>query len=81
MINCPRLLNTMYGMIKPLFNERVREMIQFHDSLESLHQEVDQSILPEELGGKAGKFDNSECAQAVLSMEDYFKSIQKYVYQ
>ena len=61
--------------MRPLFNDRVKDSIIFHDKLESLHNFVDKEILPGELGGKAGKFHNSE---AVREMSDYFLQLRSY---
>ena len=66
-------------MIKPFLNERVQNSILFHDNLTSLHAYVEKQILPEELGGKQGPFDDSAESAAVLNMSEYFESIQYYV--
>ena len=55
-------------MMRPMFNERVRDSIIFQEDLASLHAFVDPSILPEELGGTCGKFDNTEPTFAVKQM-------------
>ena len=64
--------------MKPLFNERVRAIILFHDNLESLHTFVDKEILPEELSGTNGKFCNKESALAVTDMNEYFVHLKNY---
>ena len=79
-VNAPRAAKMGYQLMLPLLNERLQNLIVFHDSHEELHQHVDRSILPKELGGEAGNFDNSESAQAVLDMQDFFQSIKRYVY-
>ena len=38
-----------------------------------------KDILPEELGGDMGPFDNNYCAQAVFSIENHFSKVQQYV--
>ena len=68
-------------MIKPFVNNQVKESIIFHDDFESFHSYVDKQILPEELGGTNGSFDNTEMASAVQSMSDYFAQVQYYVNQ
>jgi len=80
-VNCPYLLNTMIAMARPLLHERVRDAIVVHDSLDSLHQHVDKSILPENLGGTAGKFDNSDCQNAITSCPQIFNQIENYIFQ
>ena len=50
MINAPRLFYIAFNMVKPFMNERIRNSIFFHDSLETLHKEVPKEILPKELG-------------------------------
>ena len=64
--------------MKPLFNERVRAIILFQDSLESLHEFVDKEILPEELDGTNGKFCNKEAVLAVKEMNEYFIQLANY---
>ena len=65
-------------MMKPLFNERVKESIIFQDDIASLHNFVDKDILPEELGGTLVKFDNSSSALAVSHMKEYFAQLKTY---
>ena len=52
--------------------------MMFHSDVETLHQEVPKEILPEELGGDQGKFDNSENFKEFVKMEDTFKTIQGF---
>lgn len=66
-------------MIKPFVNDRVKEGIVFHNDLDSFHSYVDKEILPHELGGTAGPFDNAEMASAVHSMSEYFVQVHAYV--
>ena len=66
-------------MVKPFLNERVKKSIQFHDSLEALHEHVPQEILPNELGGSSGPFNNSACAQATFALEQHFLKVKKIV--
>ena len=46
--------------------------------MESLHEHVPKDILPEELGGNMGPFDNHDCAQAVFAIEHHFARMQDY---
>ena len=66
-------------MVKPFLNERVKKSIQFHDSMEALHEHVPKEILPNELGGSSGPFDNAACAQATLALEQHFLKVKKIV--
>ena len=66
-------------MVKPFLNERVKNSIRFHDSLETLHEHVPKEILPTELGGLSGPYDNSACAQATLSLEKHFSKVRTFV--
>ena len=66
-------------MIKPFLSKQVRNSIHFHDSLETLHQYVPKEILPTELGGSSGSYDNSACAQATLSLEKHFSKVRTLV--
>ena len=68
-------------MIKPFLTEQVQESIIFHSDLESFHKYVDTEILPEELGGTNGPFENSAMASSVYAMSDYFVQVHAYVNQ
>jgi len=80
-VNCSTLLMTIIRMIRPLLHERLRDAIVIHGSLDELHQFVDKDILPSNLDGEAGKFDNAESARAAASMPQYFSQLKKYIYQ
>ena len=56
-------------------------MINIHDSLESLQEQVDPDILPEEYGGTAGKLNNDDSVEAVFLLRDYFQDLKKYIFQ
>ena len=45
-----------------------QENIHFHTSYKSLHEHVDPDALPEEYGGTAGPFENSNCQKAIQVM-------------
>ena len=66
-------------MIKPFLSEQVRNSIHFHDSLETLHEHVPKEILPTELGGSSGSYDNSACAQATLGLEKHFSNVRTFI--
>ena len=78
MMNAPKAFHVFFNMMRPLQNERVKQSIIFHDSLESLYEFVDKEILPEELGGTSGEFDSSATAIAVLKMNEYFEQLKDY---
>ena len=61
---------------KPLMPENIQKMITFHTDFQSLHEFVNKDVLPEELGGNAGKFDNTICVEHTKSMEQYFKNLK-----
>ena len=46
-------------------NMQFQENIHFHTSYKSLHEHVDPEALPEEYGGTAGPFENSNCQKAI----------------
>ena len=66
-------------MIKPFLTEDVKNSIIFHRSFESFHKYVDKEILPDELGGTQGPFENSATWSAVSMMSDYFFQVHNYV--
>ena len=66
-------------MVKPFLNERIKNSIFFHNSFESLHEQVPKEILPKDLGGDQPPFDNYECAQAVFDIEDHFNWVQEMI--
>ena len=66
-------------MIKPFLTEEVKNTIVFHSSFESFHKYVDKDILPRELGGTQGPFENSDTWFAVSTMAEYFVQVQNYV--
>ena len=64
-------------MVKPMMNERIRNSIIFHDSLESLHKYVPKEILPKEYDGSCGPYNNHASAQKVLkSISEFEKETQ-----
>ena len=68
-----------FNILKQFLNERVKNSIIFHNNLESLHIHVPKEILPSELGGTRGKFDNSNCAKAVYNNQLHFTGVQQFV--
>ena len=70
-----------FKLLIQFLNERVKNMITIHDSVESLHEYVDKKILPREYGGIAGKLNNEDSVKAVISMKDYFQNLKKYIFK
>ena len=70
-----------YKLLYPFLNERVRDMIVVHDTIESLHENVDRTILPKEFGGTAGGITNEPCVCATMSMADYFQDLKRYIFK
>ena len=75
-VNAPAMFLMIFNLIKPFLAENVQKKMNFHPDLQSLHQHVNKDILPEELGGNAGQFDNSLCVNQTKSMEPYFKTLK-----
>ena len=65
--------------MRPFLNDHIRNAIHFHNSMESLHEEVPKEILPQELGGDTGPFDNYESAKAVFDIEPHFYRVQEMI--
>ena len=80
-INHSTFLQLGYNMIKPFLDEQVKKTIIFHQDHESFYEYVDKEILPEELGGTQGAFDNAAASKAVNDMSKYFVQVQNYVNQ
>lgn len=78
-IHAPRLFHLAFALVKPFLNERVKNSIFFHTDVESLHKNVPKEILPRELGGHQGPFDNSACAEAVMTLEKHFDRLKQTV--
>ena len=75
-VNAPAMFIVIFNMIKPFLAETVQKKMNFHSNLESLHEVVNKDILPQELGGNGGHFDNSLCIDQTKSMEPYFKALK-----
>ena len=78
-MNLSTVLRVGYKMIKPFLNEEVKQSILFHNHLDSFHKYVDKEILPEELGGTQGTFNNSAASSAVYNISEYFEQVHNYV--
>ena len=78
-INTPRLFNMAYAIIKPFLSETFQNSIMFHGSdYKSLHSHISPEILPKELGGKRGNFENSSISKEMLKSEKYFTQLRQW---
>ncbi len=57
----------------------MKNNLWFHDSFQELHKHVPKEILPEELGGDQGAYDNTPAAHGVYAMEKHFLRVDKFV--
>ena len=76
-VNAPKLFMVAFGMVKPFMPEYVQNNIHFHANYQELHSIVSKDVLPEELGGNDGKFDNSKCVEHSKTLEEYFKKLEQ----
>ena len=77
--NCHFMCTQGFNVVRPFLNDHIRNSIHFHNSMESLHEEVPKEILPQELGGDTGPFDNYESAKAVFDIEPHFYRVQEMI--
>ena len=80
-INSNYVLKMGFKLLMQFLNERMRNTINIHDSMESLHQHIGKDILPEEYDGTAGKLNNEDSVKAVISLAEYFQDLKKYIFQ
>ena len=59
-VNCPRVAEMGYKLIKPFLGERIREKIKFHTTNALLHSHVDRSVLSNALGGTLDESDYNQ---------------------
>ena len=45
-VNAPRLFDLIFSFFKPFLTDYTRESIQFHNTLDTLHDQVGREILP-----------------------------------
>lgn len=79
-VNAPKLFMVAFGVVKPFLSEYVKKNVHFHSTWDSLYEHVDREVLPEEMGGTAGKFDNSICAAQAKDMEQYFNDLKSTMF-
>jgi hypothetical protein len=78
-VNNFSLASSLYKLVKPFVPGKLQERVFLHGSdFESLHKVIDPELLPEEVKGNLGKFDNKyfirlvrENAPAVFKMNEY----------
>lgn len=80
-VNNPSIFSILFSMMKPLISSKLFNRITFHGyNLSSLHQQVPKCLLPEELGGTMGPFENNNFYESLLESEEHFLNAQKYGY-
>lgn len=81
-VNQPLFFTLFVGFLKPFLKNKFLKRIHLHGrNYASLHAHVPQDILPCELGGLRGPFDNSESVDALLRNEEAFKVHETFGYQ
>ena len=80
-LNPPRMFYMTYAMVKPFLSEAIVNSIMFHPDATSLHKHIDPKILPNELGGTLGPFDNAPVYEAMKKISGYFERLQTYGYR
>lgn len=56
-INCPPTMEKFMALLRPFIKKEILESIKFHTNAESLFEYLPKDLLPDELGGTAGKCD------------------------
>ena len=79
-VNCPRVAEMAYKVIKPLLGERIREKIKFHATNTILQQHVDKAILTDDQDGGLDHSETTQSVEAALKARDLFKDIKKFAY-
>ena len=54
-VNAPPIFMKLIKFVKPFLSKAISEAINFHQTLETLHETIGGEYLPEEYGGSAGK--------------------------
>ncbi|KAF8778369.1 retinaldehyde-binding protein 1-like [Argiope bruennichi] len=81
-VNEPSYFTYTYNIIRPMLSRKMRRRIHFHGkSLESLHKHFPVEILPEALGGKAGKKEFKEFRENILDREKLGEKLRDFVYE
>ena len=76
-INESPIFQVAFALVKPFLTEKMKQRLQFHGCCqESLHRSVPANILPEELGGDCGEFNNQEVVAELNTMEEFFLQLQ-----
>ncbi|XP_037032032.1 alpha-tocopherol transfer protein-like [Bradysia coprophila] len=73
-INAPKIFEKLFALVKSLLNEKMRNRIFMHPSLDSLYSMVPREMMPIEYGGTAGSLQSltDEWEKKFLSHRDYF---------
>lgn len=68
-INCSPTLSKLMSFIKPFMNKEVTDSLQFHTNIETLYEIIPKELLPIELGGVVGNFQDI--------FDDWLKNLMK----
>ena len=79
-VNCPRVAEMAYKVIKPLLGERIREKIKFHPTNSILHQHVDKAILTNDQDGELDLKETAQSVETALNAKDFFNDIKKFAW-
>ncbi|GIY49985.1 alpha-tocopherol transfer protein-like [Caerostris extrusa] len=81
-VNEPAFFSYTYNILKPMLSSKMRKRVHFHGkNLQNLHKYFPVEILPEQLGGAAGKKDFQEFRTNVLEREKLIKKMNEFVYK
>lgn len=80
-INTSKFLKWLYNRLNFLMTEATKDLIIFHDDLNSLHSYIDPAVLPSDYGGMSGPMDNTELAQGIDCMHSYLEEVHRYIFQ
>ncbi|KAG4070474.1 hypothetical protein HA402_005706 [Bradysia odoriphaga] len=73
-INAPKIFEQMFALVKSLLNEKMRNRLFMHSSLDSLYSMVPREMMPIEYEGTAGSLQSltDEWEKKFLSHRDFF---------
>merc|ERR1711962_1999342 len=80
MVNCPRVAEMAYKIIKPMLGERIREKIRFHPTNSELHQHVDKALLTDEQDGTLDRSETQQSTEITLAANRLFSEIYTFAY-
>uniref|UniRef100_A0A1B6D463 CRAL-TRIO domain-containing protein n=1 Tax=Clastoptera arizonana TaxID=38151 RepID=A0A1B6D463_9HEMI len=78
-INQPFYFDAVFAFLKPFLKEKIRQRIYLHGKdMSSLHNFINQEILPSEYGGSQGEFDNTWWREDLLKHEEEFVEMENF---